>query len=152
MRVNLIVPVRGLAALSVRLAKLVWTLVELIISIPLVPLMYLLVLIATGFEVTCKKIRRLRMVADFILIDPAIDEYGHVWATVEGKPGVDGLIAGKHRNLKLVSQGLVMELETEEGTYLATYLEPDQDYKVIAKIMADIFITQDISKIKPKDI
>lgn len=152
MRVNWLVPVRALASVVLRIAKLIWTLVEIIISIPLVPLMYLLVLMGSGFQVICRKIRRLRMVADFVLIDPAIDEYGHVWATVEGKPGVDGLIAGKHKKLKLVNEGLVMEIETEEGTYLATYLEPDQDYKAIAKVMADIFITQDINKIKLADI
>lgn len=152
MRVNWLVPVRALGSLVIKLTKLVWTLVELIISIPLVPLMYLLVLMGTGFEVIFRKIRRLRMVADFVLLDSTIDEYGNVWATVEGKSGVDSLVAGKYKNLRLANQGLVMELETEEGTFLASYLEPDQDYKVVAQLIADILISQDTNKINPVDI
>jgi hypothetical protein len=89
------------------------------------------------------------MPADFVLLDPWIDDFGHVWATVEGKPGVNGLIATKHYNMKLVSEGLVMNLDGEKGTYLAQRLEPYQDTKFLAKILADIFIKQDISNIKP---
>lgn len=151
MKVNWMVPVRGLLALVKRLAGMVWSLVELAVSIPLVPLFYLLVLMGTGFQVICKKVRRIFVIADFVLIDPAIDEYGHVWATVEGKTGTDGLIAGKFRNLKLVSQGFVMEIETERGTYLAPYLDPGQDYKVVAKIIADTLLTHDMTRIKPTD-
>lgn len=152
MRVNWLVPVRGLASVVLRLAKLIWTLVEIIISIPLVPLMYLLVLMGTGFQVICRKIRRLKMVADYVLLDSTIDEYGNVWGTIEGKSGVESLIASKFKTIKLKNQGLVMSFEREEGRFLASYLEPEQDYKVVAKLIADILITQDVNKIKPVDI
>ena len=152
MRVNWLIPVRGLASVVLRLAKLIWTLVEIIISIPLVPLMYLLVLMGTGFQVICRKIRRLRMVADFVLLDSTIDEYGNTWGTIEGKSGVESLIASKFKKIKLHNHGLLMELEREKGTFLATYLEPDQDTKILAKLIADILISQDINEIKPIDI
>lgn len=89
------------------------------------------------------------MVADFVLLDSTIDEYGNVWGTIEGKSGVESLIASKFKSIKLHNQGIIIELEREEGTYLASYLDPEQEAKVVAKLIADILISQEINKIEP---
>lgn len=149
MRVNWMVPVRGLYSLSKRILKLAWVPIEIAITIPLVPLIYLLVLIATGFEVTCRKVRKLFMVADFALTDTMFDEFGHVWANVEGKAGLDSFAVNKYTSLTLVDEGIVIKLEHDKNRYLAPYLEHDHSPKAIAIVLAGIFINQDISNIKP---
>ena len=146
MRVNWMVPVRGLAQLAVRMARLVWMPIEIAIAIPLVPLMYLLVLIATGFEVTCRKVRRLFVVADLALTDTMFDEFGHVWANVEGE---DSFVINKYTSLRLADEGLVIELVHDKSRYLAPHVEHDHAPKALAKVLADIILMQDIANIKP---
>lgn len=151
MRVNWMVPVRGLAHLSLRLAKMIWVPIEIAIGVVLVPPLYLAVLIATGFEVTCRKIRRIMKVADYALTDAMFDGFGHVWANVEGKAGLEHSLVNDYTSIRLVNEGFVVEILDDKNRYLAPYVEHDHSIKPLAKIFADVFLTQDLSKIQPTE-
>ena len=140
MRVNWMVPLRRLYSLSKRVTKLLWMPVELAIGVALVPPLYLVVLLVTGFGVICRKLRRLMSVADYLLTDAMFDGFGHVWANVEGNAGLEFSIVDNYTSIRLVDEGLVIEIQADKSRYLAPYVEHDHSITALEKIFADIFL------------
>lgn len=146
MRINWIVPVRG----AMRLIKALWLPFEILISIPLVPTMYFLFLLATGFQVICTKIRRLFVLADYALDDTSIDDLGYVWANVIGKTGLESNVVNSYTSIRLVNEGLLITVLDEKDLFLAAYLEHEQTTQGLARILSEIFVNQDTKHIIPK--
>lgn len=90
------------------------------------------------------------MLADYALADTSIDDLGYAWANVIGKTGLESNVVNSYTSIRLVNEGLLIEVEDEKDLFLAAYLEHQQTTQGLARILSEIFVNQDTKHITPK--
>jgi hypothetical protein len=139
MRINWMVPIRGLARMAVWVFREILTWMEIIVSAPIVTLLYLLMLIIKGANVITKKVRRLMKPADYTLSDISVSNIGCFIGTIDELEGDKAIFLDFPSTLKMTKHGMIVK--DEKGVrYLITILSPRQNPANLAKLLADKFL------------
>ena len=139
MRINWIVPVRALWSLLRWFFSRVNVWAGVIISIPLFPIIWLVVMIAIGARRVGRMIKRSMRHTDHELSDVLIDLEGWVYGQVDGDMTALGLFAECNFETQLTKRGLV--IKSRHGkTFLVKSLSREQKYAPLTEIFAESFL------------
>jgi hypothetical protein len=136
MRVNWMVPIRGLAKMIAWVFREILTWVEIIVTAPFVTLLYLLMLIIKGANVTTKKVRRIMKSADYTLSEISVSNFGCFIGTIDELEGDKAIFLDFPSSIKMTKHGMI--LKDEKGVrYLIKTLSQRQKPAHLAKLLAD---------------
>jgi hypothetical protein len=139
MRINWVVPIRGLIKAIAWLAREIWTWVEIIVSAPIVTLLYLLMLMIKGANVITKKVRRMMKPADYTLSEISVTNIGCFIGTIDELEGDKAIFLDFPSSIKMTKHGMI--LKDEKGVrYLIKTLSQRQKPAHLAKLLADKFL------------
>jgi hypothetical protein len=139
MRINWMVPVRGLIKAIVSIAKEVCLWVEIIISAPIVFFLYIIMLMMTGAKVIAKKVRRMMMPTDYTLSDIFVNNCGCFIGSIDGLTGDKAIFIDFPTSIKITKNGMI--IKDEDGiSYLIQSLSPRQTSHGLAKLLASQFL------------
>lgn len=141
MRVNWLVPVRWLIGFLRWLIGQINTWGGIIISIPVIPVIWLFVMIVKGAKRVGRMIKRSMSPSDHELSDVVADQGGWIFGQVDCDKTALGLFAERDVRARLVKDGLV--LRTADGkTFLVRSFEKGQSSAALAPLLADAFLHQ----------
>ena len=141
MRVNWMVPLRALLALLGWIVHQINVWGGIIISIPVIPVIWLFVMIIKGAKRVGRMIKRSMSPSDHELSGVVADHGGWIFGQVDGDQTALGLFAERHVRTCLAKEGLV--LRTADGkTFLVKSFEKGQDSAALAPLLADAFLHQ----------
>lgn len=141
MRVNWLVPIRLLISFLRWLIGEINTWGGVIISIPVIPVIWLFVMIIKGAKRVGRMIKRSMSPSDHELSGVVADHGGWIFGQVDGDQTALGLFAERHVRTRLAKEGLV--LQTSDGkTFLVKSFEKGQDSAALAPLLADAFLHQ----------
>jgi hypothetical protein len=141
MRVNWLVPVRWLISFLQWLIGQINIWGGIIISIPVIPVIWLAVMIVKGARRVERMIKRSMMPADHELSDVVADVGGWIFGQVDGDKTALGLFAERDVRARLVKSGMV--LCTADGkTFLVKSFEKSQNSAALAPLFAEAFLHQ----------
>lgn len=139
MRINWMVPVRGLIKIIVWTIREIVRWIEIIISAPIVVLLYVLMLIIKGANVITKKVRRMMMPTDYTLSEISVNKVGCFIGTIDGLIGDKAIFLDFPKSITMTKHGMI--LKDEEGIkYLIKSFSPRQSPAALAKFLASKFL------------
>lgn len=139
MRVNWMVPLRRLWGLVRWIVHQINIWGGILISIPLIPIIWYCVLMAKGVKRIKRIIKRALSPADHFLTDAVADEWGWIYGQVDDDTSALGLFAEFFVESRLVRQGLVLR-DGDGKTFLVQSFEPGQKHAPIAPLLAEAFL------------
>lgn len=139
MKINWIVPIRGLARVITWTIREIFKWVEIIVSAPIVVLLYVLMLMIKGANVITKKVRRMMMPADYTLSEISVNKGGCFIGTIDGLIGDKAIFLDFPKSITMTKHGMI--LKDDEGVkYLVKSLSPRQNPAALAKLLASKFL------------
>jgi hypothetical protein len=141
MGLNWMVPLRSLTRLLRWIAHQINVWGGIIISIPVIPVIWLFVMIIKGAKRVGRMIKRSMSPSDHELSGVVADRGGWIFGQVDGDQTALGLFAERHVRARLSKKGLV--LRTADGkTFLVKSFEKGQSSAALAPLLADAFLHQ----------
>ncbi|MBK5417758.1 hypothetical protein [Pseudomonas sp. TH31] len=141
MRVNWMVPLRSLLALLGWIVHQINVWGGIIISIPVLPIVWLVIMMTKGAKRVGRMIKRSMRPSDHELSEVVADHGGWIFGQVDDDKTALGLFAERDASARLVKEGLV--LRTDDGkTFLVRSFEKGQDSAALAPLLADAFLHQ----------
>lgn len=132
----------------VRAWSLLWWIIRqvntwggILISIPLIPLIWFFVMAAKGTRRVGRMIKRALSPSDHVLSEVIADEAGWIYGQVDGDTTAFGLFAEMHVEARLVKQGMVLRDRTGK-TFLVTTFEIGQKPAPLAPLLAESFLRE----------
>lgn len=141
MRVNWIVPIRRLWSLLRWIVHQVNVWGGMLISIPVIPVIWFFVMVCKGVRRVGRIIRRAMRPADHTMDEVIADEQGWVYGQVDGDTTAFGLFAELHFETRLAKQGLILK-DRSGKTFLVTSFEDRQQPGPIAPLLAEAFLRE----------
>lgn len=138
MRINWFVPVRALWSLLRWVVHQINVWGGILISIPLIPLIWLFVMIARGARRVGRMIRRAMRDTDHDMSDVSVED-GWMYGQVDGELSAFGMFAECHYDVRLTPAGLVVE-SRDGKTFLVTSFKQGQSAAELAPIFAEGFL------------
>lgn len=141
MRINWAVPLRALLSLLRWVVHQINTWGGILVSIPLIPLIWFFVMAAKGARRVGRMIKRACSPSDHVLSEVVADEAGWIYGQVDGDTTAFGLFAEMHVEARLVKEGLVLRDRTGK-TFLVTSFEVGQKPAPLANLLAESFLRE----------
>lgn len=141
MRVNWLVPLRSLWGLLLWFIRQINTWGGILISIPLIPLIWFFVMMMKGARRVGRIIKRAFSPSDHVLSEVVADEAGWIYGQVDGDTTAFGLFAELHVEARLVKEGMVLRDRTGK-TFLVTSFEKGQKPAPLATLLAESFLRE----------
>lgn len=141
MRINWIVPLKGLWSLLRWLVRQINTWGGILVSIPLIPLVWFFVMAAKGARRVGRMIKRAFSPSDHVLSEVVADEQGWIYGQVDGDTTAFGLFAEMHVEARLVKEGMVLR-DRNGKTFLVTHFEKSQKLAPLAQLLAESFLRE----------
>ncbi|WP_422416812.1 hypothetical protein [Pseudomonas sp. GZD-222] len=141
MRINWIVPVRALWGLVRWLIHQINVWGGILISIPLIPVIWFFVMMMKGARRVGRMIKRAFSPSDHVLSEVVADEAGWIYGQVDGDTTAFGLFAELHVEARLVKEGMVLRDRTGK-TFLVTSFEKGQKPAPLAALLAESFLRE----------
>lgn len=141
MRINWIVPMRGLWGLLRWVVHQINVWGGILISIPLIPLIWFFVMAAKGARRVGRMIKRAFSPSDHVLSEVVADEAGWIYGQVDGDTTAFGLFAELHVEARLVREGMVLR-DRSGKTFLVTSFEKGQKPAPLAQLLAESFLRE----------
>lgn len=113
----------------------------ILISIPLIPAIWLFVMIAKGARRVGRMIKRAFRPSDHVLSEVVADEAGWIYGQVDGDTTAFGLFAEMHVEASLVKEGMVLRDRTGK-TFLVASFEKGQKPAPLATLLAESFLRE----------
>jgi len=141
MRINWFVPMRALWSLLRWIVHQINVWGGILISIPLIPLIWFFVMMCKGARRVGRIIRRAFRPSGHVLSEVVADEAGWIYGQVDGDTTAFGLFAELHVEARLVKEGLVLRDRTGK-TFLVTTFEKGQKPAPLANLLAESFLRE----------
>jgi hypothetical protein len=141
MRINWIVPIRGLWGLLRWVVHQINVWGGILISIPLIPLVWFFVMMMKGARRVGRMIKRALSPSDHVLTEVVADEHGWIYGQVDGDTTAFGLFAEFHVEARLVKEGMVLR-DRNGKTFLVTSFEKGQKPAHLATLLAESFLRE----------
>ncbi|ADR59564.1 Hypothetical protein PPUBIRD1_1907 [Pseudomonas putida BIRD-1] len=135
------VPVRALWSLLWWIIQQINTWGGILISIPLIPLIWFFVMAAKGARRVSRMIKRALSPSDHVLSEVVADEAGWIYGQVDGDTTAFGLFAELHVEARLIREGMVLRDRTGK-TFLVTSFEVGQKPAPLANLLAESFLRE----------
>lgn len=113
----------------------------ILISIPLIPAIWLFVMMVKGARRVGRMIKRAFRPSDHVLSEVVADEAGWIYGQVDGDTTAFGLFAEMHVEARLVKEGMVLRDRTGK-TFLVTSFEKGQKPAPLATLLAESFLRE----------
>ena len=139
MRINWLVPVRRLWGLVRWIEQQINVWGGILISIPLIPIIWYFVLMAKGIKRIRRIIKRALSPADHFLTDAVADEWGWIYGQVDDDTSELGLFAELFVEARLFKQGMVLR-DGDGKTFLVKSFEPGQKHAPLAPLLGEAFL------------
>jgi hypothetical protein len=139
MRINWIVPLLRLWSLLRWVVHQVNLWGGILISIPLIPVIWYFVMMTKGSRRVGRMIRRAMRPSDHAMDEVIADEQGWVYGQVDGDTTAFGLFAELHFETRLAKQGLILK-DRDGKTFLVTSFEKRQQAGPLAPLLAEAFL------------
>lgn len=144
MRLNWMVPVRTLWSVMCWLVRQINIWGGILISIPVLPVLpviWVFVMMAKGARRVGRMIKRACMPADHVLSEVVADNAGWIYGQVDGDTTAFGLFAEMHVEARLVKEGMVLR-DRNGKTFLLTHFEKGQKPAPLANLLAESFLRE----------
>lgn len=141
MRINWMVPLRALWSLLRWIVHQINVWGGILISIPLIPLVWFFVMMMKGARRVGRMIRRAFSPSDHVLTEVVADEHGWIYGQVDGDTTAFGLFAELHVEARLVKEGMVLR-DLNGKTFLVTSFEKGQKPAPLATLLAESFLRE----------
>jgi len=141
MRINWAVPLRALWGLLRWFIRQINTWGGILISIPLIPLIWFFVMMMKGARRVGRMIKRAFSPSDHVLSEVVADEAGWIYGQVDGDTTAFGLFAEMHVEARLVKKGMVLR-DRNGKTLLLTHFEKGQKPAPLATLLAESFLRE----------
>ncbi|MFI8376145.1 hypothetical protein ACIGCH_18970 [Pseudomonas helleri] len=141
MRINWMVPARALWSLLRWCAHQINVWGGILISIPLIPVVWFFVMAAKGARRVGRMIKRAFSPSDHVLSEVVADEAGWIYGQVDGDTTAFGLFAELHVETRLVKEGMVLR-DRNGKTFLVTSFEKGQKPAPLAALLAESFLRE----------
>lgn len=141
MRINWLVPLRALWSFLRWIVHQINIWGGILISIPLLPVIWVFVMMARGTRRVGRMIKRAFMPADHVLCEVVADEAGWIYGQVDGDTTAFGLFAELHVEARLAKEGMVLRDRTGK-TFLVTCFEKGQKSAPVAPLLAESFLRE----------
>ncbi|WP_455886909.1 hypothetical protein [Pseudomonas rustica] len=141
MRINWFVPLRALWSLLRWVVHQINVWGGILISIPLIPLIWFFVMMCKGGRRVGRMIRRAFRPSDHVLSEVVADECGWIYGQVDGDTTAFGLFAEVHVEARIVKQGMVLR-DRNGKTFLVTNFEEGQKPAPLASLLAESFLRE----------
>lgn len=139
MRVNWMVPLRRLWGLARWIVHQINVWGGVLVSIPLIPIIWYFVLMAKGVKRIKRIVKRALSPADHLLTDAVADDYGWIYGQVDDDASALGLFAELFVESRLVKQGLMLR-DGDGKTFLIKSFEPGQKPAQLAPLLGEAFL------------
>lgn len=139
MKINWSVPIRGLTRVITWTIREIFRWVEIIISAPIVALLYFLMLMIKGANVITKKVRRMMMPADYTLSEISVNNGGCFIGTIDGLIGDKAIFLDFPNSITMTKHGMILK-DTDGVKYLIKNFSPRQKPASLAKLLAGKFL------------
>lgn len=110
-----------------------------LISIPLIPIIWYCVLMAKGVKRIRRIVKRALSPADHFLTDAVADDYGWIYGQVDDDVSALGLFAEFFVESRLVRQGLVLR-DGDGKTFLVKSFKPGQKPEQLVPLLGEAFL------------
>ena len=141
MRINWGVPLRALWSLLQWVVHQINVWGGILISIPLIPLIWFFVMMMKGARRVGRMIKRAFSPSDHVLSEVVADEAGWIYGQVDGDTTAFGLFAEMHVEACLVKEGMVLR-DRNGKTFLLTHFEKGQKPAPLATLLAESFLRE----------
>lgn len=141
MRLNWMVPARALWSLLRWAVHQINVWGGILISIPLIPVIWFFVMMCKGAGRVGRMIKRAFMPADHVLSEVVADEGGWIYGQVDGDTTALGLFAELHVEARLAKGGMVLR-DRSGKTFLVTSFEVGQKLAPLATLLAESFLRE----------
>ncbi|NMZ02594.1 hypothetical protein HBO04_20950 [Pseudomonas proteolytica] len=141
MRINSAVPLRALWSLLRWVVRQINVWGGILISIPLIPLIWFFVMMCKGARRVSRMIKRALSPSDHVLSEVVADEAGWIYGQVDGDTTAFGLFAELHVQATLVKEGMVLR-DRNGKTFLVTTFEKGQKPEPLAILLAESFLRE----------
>lgn len=141
MRINWVVPVRAIWSLLQWAVHQINVWGGILISIPLIPVIWFFVMMCKGAGRVGRMIKRAFMPADHVLSEVVADEGGWIYGQVDGDTTALGLFAELHVEARLAKGGMVLR-DRSGKTFLVTSFEKGQKPAPLAQLLAESFLRE----------
>lgn len=141
MRINWAVPLRALWSLLRWVVHQINTWGGILVSIPLIPLIWFFVMAAKGARRVGRMIKRALSPSDHVLGEVVADEAGWIYGQVDGDTTAFGLFAELNVEARLIREGMVLRDRTGK-TFLVTSFEVGQKAAPLANLIAESFLRE----------
>lgn len=141
MRINWGVPLRALWSLLRWVVHQINVWGGILISIPLIPLIWFFVMMMKGARRVGRMIKRAFSPSDHVLSEVVADEQGWIYGQVDGDTTAFGLFAEMHVEARLVKEGMVLR-DRNGKTFLVTHFEKGQKLAPLATLLAESFLRE----------
>lgn len=135
------VPVRALWSLLRWIVHQINVWGGILISIPLIPVIWFFVMMCKGARRVGRMIKRALSPSDHVLSEVVADECGWIYGQVDGDTTAFGLFAELHVEARLVKEGMVLRDRTGK-TFLVTSFEVGQKPAPLASLLAESFLRE----------
>lgn len=135
------VPVRALWSLLWWIIRQINTWGGILISIPLIPLIWFFVMAAKGARRVRRMIKRALSPSDHVLAEVVADDAGWIYGQVDGDTTAFGLFAEMHVEAQLVKVGMVLR-DRNGKTFLLKHFEKGQKPAPLAPLLAESFLRE----------
>lgn len=113
----------------------------ILISIPLIPAIWLFVMMCKGARRVGRMIKRAFSPSDHVLSEVVADEAGWIYGQVDGDTTALGLLAEIYVEARLVREGMVLR-DRSGKTFLVTSFEKGQKPAPLAQLLAESFLRE----------
>ena len=141
MRLNWMVPARALRSLLRWCAHQINVWGGILISIPLIPVVWFFVMMVKGARRVGRMIKRAFSPSDHVLSEVVADEAGWIYGQVDGDTTALGLFAELHVEARLAKEGMVLR-DRNGKTFLVTHFEKGQRPAPLANLLAESFLRE----------
>lgn len=141
MRVNWMVPLRGLWSLLRWVIHQINVWGGILVSIPLIPIIWYFVMMTKGARRVGRMIKRALSPSDHVLSDVVADPEGWIYGQVDGDTSAFGLFAEVYVEARLVKQGMVLR-DRDGRTFLVTSFNEGQKHAPLAPLFAESFLRE----------
>lgn len=141
MRLNWMVPVRTLWSVMCWLVRQINIWGGILISIPLLPVIWFFLMMAKGARRVGRMIKRAMSPSDHVLSEVVADEQGWIYGQVDGDTTAFGLFAEMHVEARLAKEGMVL-CDRNGKTFLVTSFNEGQKPAPLALLLAESFLRE----------
>lgn len=135
------VPVRSLWSVICWLVRQINIWGGILISIPLLPVIWVFVMMVKGARRVGRMIKRAMSPSDHVLSEVVADEQGWIYGQVDGDTTAFGLFAEMHVEARLAKEGMVL-CDRNGKTFLVTSFNEVQKPAPLALLLAESFLRE----------